>query len=398
MTPVRVVLAPDRFSGTLTAAEAADAMARGWRRAAPHDELVLVPMSDGGSGFVDVLAPALGGEVLAATVADPLGRPVPAAILLAERDGTRTAYLDAAQACGPHLLALGERDPTRTTSTGLGELVALALASGARRVVVGVGAVVSHDAGAGLLAALGLGERARLGRGGLALAGLTPEDLRGLDTVVARWRDVDLVLATPDDLPLLGLQGTSALHAAGRGTTPEQAQALEGSLGHFAHLVRRARPEPLDLLTGAARRLDKEPGAGAGGGLGFALLLLGARRVSGVDLVARTLGLRETVAAADLVVTGEGTFDWRSLHDAVVSAVAEVALGVGVPAVVLAGQVSVGRREAMAAGLSGAYAVCERPDQVRGALADPAGTLESRAARVAATWSPPPIPRGPTTT
>lgn len=385
---MRVVVAPDRFGNTLTAAEAAEAIARGWSRSAPHDELVLVPLSDGGSGFVDVLATALAGDVLAATVSGPLGRPVPAAVLVAERDGRRTAYLDAAQACGPDLLGPGEDDPAVTTSTGVGELLEVALRTRPSRIVVGTGAVATHDGGAGLLAALGVGDRQRLGRGGLALADLTAGDLAGLEAGVARFRDVELLLATRDELPLLGFQGSSAVLAQSRGVTPEQGQALERALGQLVGVVRQVHPGRLDLLTGSTRRAEREPGAGAGGGLGYALLLLGGRRVSGVGLVADALGLRASVCGADLVVTGEQTFGRHSLHGSVVAGVAEVALGCGVPAVVLADRVQVGRREAMAAGLSGAYAVHERTGAQNAPVPGRSAALAARAAQVAATWSP----------
>lgn len=385
---MRVVIAPDRFSGTLTAAEAAESIAAGWRAGAPHDELVALPLSDGDAGFLDVLAPAVGGVTLAVTVSDPLGRPVPAAVLLADRGGVPTAYLDAGQACGPQLLADEERDPTPTTSAGAGQLLHAALGLGARRIVVGVGPTATNDAGAGLLSALGVGRAGLLEAGGLVLGQLTADDLAGLDAAVGRFREVELVLATAADLPLLGLQGTSATEAAARGATPEQGQALEFALGHFSDLVRRLRPGRSDLLTGRAGRLDKEPGAGAGGGLGYALFVLGGRRVSGVDVVAGAVGLRDAIGGADLVVTGEGTYDWQSLRDSVTARVAQVALEHAVPSIVLAGQVRLGRREAMAAGLSGTYAVADRPEEVAAALADPAGTLRARATRVAATWSP----------
>ena len=385
---MRVVIAPDRFSGTLTAAEAAESIAAGWRAGAPHDELVALPLSDGDAGFLDVLAPAVGGVTLAVTVSDPLGRPVPAAVLLADRGGVPTAYLDAGQACGPQLLADEERDPTPTTSAGAGQLLHAALGLGARRIVVGVGPAATNDAGAGLLSALGVGRAGLLEAGGLVLGQLTADDLAGLDAAVGRFREVELVLATAADLPLLGLQGTSATEAVARGATREQGQALEFALGHFSDLVRRLRPGRSDLLTGRAGRLDKEPGAGAGGGLGYALFVLGGRRISGVDVVAGAVGLRDAIGGADLVVTGEGTYDWQSLRDSVTARVAQVALEHAVPSIVLAGQVRLGRREAMAAGLSGTYAVADRPEEVAAALADPAGTLRARATRVAATWSP----------
>jgi glycerate kinase len=385
---MRVVMAPTRFAGTLTAREAAEAMTGGWSQAAPHDDLALAPMSDGGPGFLDVLADARDGEILAATVSDPTGAPVPATVLVVH--ATRTAYVEAAQTCGPDLVPVDGRDPAHTSSFGLGELLDLALTTEPARIVVGLTGSAVHDAGAGLLAALGAGERDALGAGGLALVDATTGDLSGLAAVVNRFRTVKLLLATPATLPLLGFQGASAVEAEERGASKPDAQALEAAFGHWVDIVNRALPLPRDLLSGGTRRLDKEPGAGAGGGIGHALLLLGARRVDGGRFVADEIGLPELVAAADLVITGEGTYDWRSLRDSAAAAVSELAMTTGIPAVVLAGQVKVGRREAMTAGLSGAYAVCDRPEDVPGALADPVGTLAARAARVAATWSPGP--------
>ncbi len=365
-------------------------MARGWSAAAPHDDLVLAPMSDGGPGFLDVLGDALGGQTLAATVEDPTGRAVPAVVLVSDDGGTRTAYVEAAQACGPDLVDEGHRDPAHTSSYGLGELLRLALSTEPRRLVVGVAGSAVHDAGAGMLAALGAGDRDVLAAGGLALAAVTTGDLSGLSSVVHRFRAVELVLATSPILPLLGFQGASAVEAEERGATKEEAQALEAAFGHWVDVVTRVLPQPRDLLGGGARRLDREPGAGVAGGIGHALLLLGARRVDGARFVADQIGLPGLLAGADLVVTGEGTYDWRSLRDSATAAVSELAMAAGIPAVALAGQVRVGRREAMTAGLSGAYAVCDRPEDVPGALADPVGTLEARAARVAGTWSPVP--------
>ena len=387
---MRVVLAPSRFAGTLTAREAAEAMARGWSRAAPRDEVVTAPMSDGGVGFLDVVADAVGGEVLAATVADPRGRPVPAGVLVVDDERRRTAYVEVAQACGPELVPESDRDPVHFTSTGAGQLLELALSTQPTSIVVGLGPTATHDAGAGLLAALGAGRTAALTQGGLALADVHADDLGGMTPFRDRFRDVRLVLATRATLPLLGFQGASAVEAEPRGATPQQAQALEAAFGRWTHLVGEQLPQPRDLVSGAARRLDREAGAGAGGGLGYALLLLGARRVDGSDLVADLIGLSALVREADLAVTGEGCFDWRSLRDSVPAVVSARAGAAGIPAVVLAGQVTVGRREAMTAGLSGAYAVCDRPTDLPGALADPVGTLEARAARIASTWSPAP--------
>lgn len=203
---MHVVFAPDCFSGTLTAHQAAEAMAQGWRDTAPHDLLTLRPLSDGGPGFVDVLAEAMPeSQTLMVTVADPLGREVPAAVLLVDHDGGRTAYLESAQAAGLHLLAADERNPAVTSTWGVGQLLEAALSAGATRIVIGLGGSGTNDAGAGMLAALGVGAAEDLARGGLALADIGDDGLGGLDAARARFRDVELVLATDVESQVLGL-------------------------------------------------------------------------------------------------------------------------------------------------------------------------------------------------
>ena len=385
---MHVVIAPDCYTGSLTAGQAADAIADGWARTAPHDVLSRIPLSDGGPGFVDVLAANLRGEVRAVVTTDPLGREVPATLLLVDEDGRQTAYLESAQATGLHLLAPDERDPTRTTTLGVGTLLLAALDAGARRIVIGLGGSATNDAGAGLLAALGVGPVDRLALGGLALADTSEDDVSGLEAARERLRGTDLVIASDVDSPLLGLKGASAVFGPQKGASEHDAQRLENALGHFASVVARVRPPARDLLTGTLIRPERQPGAGAAGGLGYALHLLGARQVSGVGAVLDAVGFGHVLATADLVVTGEGRFDWQSLRGKVVVGVAEAAARLGLPAIAIPGQSLVGRREAMTAGLSGVYPVAERPQQVADALADPVGTLSARAARVARTWSP----------
>ena len=387
---MHVLIAPDSFTGTLTATQAAEAISEGWRRSAPRDLLTLMPLSDGGPGFIDVLATALReSRTVLTTAADPLGREVPAALLVSEADdGVPTAYIESAQAAGLHLLEADERNPAVTSTWGVGQLLDAALREGAERVVVGLGGSGTNDGGAGMLASLGAGSASALARGGLALADLDDGALHGLEVVRQRFAGIELLVATDVDSPLLGFHGASAVYAPQKGASPQVAQALEAALGRFTEVVRRTLPEVPDLLTGQARRLDREPGAGAAGGLGYGLMLLGGRRVSGVDEVIRAVGLPEVIGAADLVVTGEGSFDWQSLRGKVVAGVARAALEAATPAVVIAGQTLVGRREAMTLGLSGTYAVAETPEEVEAAVADPVGTLAARAARVAATWSP----------
>lgn len=382
---MRVLIAPDAFAGCLSAQQACDAIAAGWSEQAPGDDLSSCPLSDGGAGFVDVVLAARGGDLVPVTVSGPLGDPAPATILTTiEPDGTVTAYIESTQAAGAHLMPPGRPDPWRTTSVGVGELVQAAVDDGASRVVIGIGEVATHDGGAGLLAALGVGDPAQLMAGGGGLVELGPPDLSGLADARERLRGVQLVAATATDLPLLGFHGASATDAQHRGATPEQAQALEAALGRFADLAQR------ELVAGrslAGSGMAAMAGAGCGGGIAFALMLLGAQRQDGVQAALAATGFADRLPRTDLVVTGEGVFGWESMHDGLVAQVAQAVLSVGLPTVVLALEVEVGRREALNLGVSGAYAVADRPSRLADVRADPSGALAARARRVARTWS-----------
>lgn len=384
-----MLIAPDRFTGTLRAAEAAEAIAEGWRRHAPDDDLDLCPLSDGGPGFIDAIHIALGGRLVPVEVPGPLDDPVLAVFLLTDPpDGRPTAYIEAAQACGLGLVRPEQRDPGRSTSRGVGVLIAAALGAGARRIVVGLGGSASNDGGAGMLAGLARqldvagADRLvdGLTSGGLGLRGITADRLEPLADLRARLADVDLVAATDVDVVLLGFKGTSAMYAAAKGASAEQAQELDLAISDFA----RAALES----TGAKQQLVANPGAGADGGLGFGLALLGARREPGASTVAEVVGLPERLGRVQLVITGEGHLDWQSLRGKVITAVAKLAQQVGVPTVAVAGQVLVGRRELLSVGVESAYPVARTPGEVIRSLADPAGRLADRAERVARTWSP----------
>lgn len=360
---MRVVLAPDSFGGTATAREAAEALAAGWRAVRPHDELVLLPLSDGGPGFLDVLP----GTPVTALVEDPLARPVLATFLL---DGS-TAYVESAEAAGLHLLAPDERDPGRTTTFGVGQLVVAAREAGASRVVVGLGGSATNDGGAGLLAALGLARQDADGRrlepGGLALARAA--------RLVGQPREVGLVAATDVVDPLLGPTGASRSYGPQKGASPELVEQLEAALAHWADVVEQH----------LGVRVRDRPGAGAAGGLGFALLALGAERVAGAAVVAEAVGLADAVAGADLVVTGEGRLDATSLRGKVVSAVAAEAGRRGVPCVAVAGDVLLGRREAGAAGLAETVALTDLVGREQ-ALADATAALRTCGGGLARAW------------
>jgi glycerate kinase len=370
---MRVLLAPDGFGGTLSPAAAAQAMATGWRAAAPDDVVDVAPLSDGGPGFLDVLATALPGAVVhELTVEDPLARPVQAGVLL---DGS-TAYVESAAACGLHLLEPGERDPRVTTTYGVGQLLAAALDAGASRIIVGLGGSATNDGGAGMLAALGVSRSDAAGDplppGGAALRRV--ERLSGAPD--PRLAEVELVAATDVDSPLLGLYGASAVFGPQKGASREDVALLDGALARWADVLETTLGTPVRDLAGA----------GAAGGLGAALFALGARREPGIALVQSAVGLEARLASADLVLTGEGTFDPSSLSGKVVSGVAGLAAEHAVPCVVLAGDVTVGRREAAAAGVDSAWSLVEAVGRQR-AFAEPAAALAELAGRVAGQWS-----------
>jgi glycerate kinase len=346
VAPQRVLVAPDSFGGSMSAGEAAEAIAAGWREAAATDILTTLPLSDGGPGFVDVLNAGLHGSLLEVEVGDPLGRPARGAVLVVDEAGRRTAYVESAQACGLHLLQPIERDPSRTTSAGVAALLQAALSVGADRIVVGLGGSGTNDAGSGMIESLGADS----------------ERLRGLD----------LVVATDVDNPLLGPLGATAVFSAQKGATPEMMPVLEERLARFADLI---GPEVAQL-----------PGAGAAGGLGFALFALGGHRESGADVVLHELDVAGLIAAADLVVTGEGSLDGQSLAGKLPVRVAARSLDAGVPCVAIAGRVMLGRRQVAAAGFAGAYSIEDFAGSLEAAIALGAAGLQSLAARVATEW------------
>jgi glycerate 2-kinase len=365
MCGMRVLIAPDKFAGTLTAVEAAEAMAEGWRRRDPGAELFVAPMADGGPGFIDVLSAIVDGSLLSVTVRGPLGVEVPATVLMSGE----TAYVESAQACGLHLVEPAERRPEDASTYGVGQLVAAAVDGGARRVIVGLGGSGTNDGGAGLLAALGATPGDTLTRGATGLAELESVDLKPARD---RLAGAQLVGASDVQNPLLGLRGATNVFGTQKGLTDDRKPVVDGWLERFAEA--------------ADRRTADAKGAGAAGGLGYGLLLLGAELVSGIDMVAAMTRLPDRAREVDLVLTGEGAFDFQSRDGKVVSGVAKVANDALRPCVVLAGRVQIGSREMRTMGVESAYALVDVVGEER-AFADPRGSLAAVAERVARTWA-----------
>jgi glycerate kinase len=350
---MRVLIAPDCFGGSLTAPEAAHAIAAGWGRGRPADALVLAPQSDGGPGFIDVLDGRLAGaELHRSRVRGPLRTDVEAEWLY--HPGTATAYLECAQACGLTLLG-GPPTPETAVeahSRGVGQLIDAALGAGARTVVVGLGGSACTDGGQGMVDALG-----------------------GVPAARGKLAGIRLVAATDVEHPLLGGTGAARVFGPQKGADPATVELLEQRMAAWA-----AR---LEDESGLAVRAVA--GAGAAGGLGAALLALGAHRESGAAVIADHTGLDGDIAAADLIITGEGRLDDQSLHGKVVGTLARAARGRGVPLLVLAGQVALDPTALRTVGIV-AHSVAEYAGSMQRALDDAGPQLSGLAERTAARW------------
>ena len=345
---MRVLIAPDCYGDSLTAVDAAEAIAAGWLRARPDDDLTLAPQSDGGPGFVGVLAARLG-ELRTERVSGPLDTDVDAEWVL---DGD-TAYLECAQACGLDLL---DGPPTVQTALaahtrGVGQLIDAALAAGASRIVVGLGGSASTDGGRGMMEALG-----------------------GPATARRRLGGVTLIAATDVEHRMLGPMGAARVFGPQKGAEPATVELLEERLTGWA----------AELDATAGRVVSQQAGGGAAGGLGAALLALGGHRQSGAAIVAEHTRLSDDIAAADLVVTGEGRFDDQSLHGKVISALAAGAAVRRVPVLVLAGQVTLPDDALRAAGIAATCSIADYAGSVRLAIDDAANQLAGLARKAAA--------------
>jgi glycerate 2-kinase len=348
-----VVIAPDKFKGSLTAPEVAQAVAKGIAAVAPDAELRLVPVADGGDGTLDA---ALGGpfEPAPVTASGPTGVPVETSFA---RHGD-TAVVEMADVSGLSRLPGGTLDPMGATSRGTGEVIAAALDAGCRKVVLGIGGSASTDGGAGLLVALGARLLDAAGRtvpeGGGALTDVVTLDLTTLHPGLA---DAEVVVACDVDSPLTGPDGAAAVFGPQKGASPDQVRDLDHALSHWADLVAAA--------TGADVR--EAPGAGAAGGVGFAAMaVLGARLEQGVALVLDLLDFETQVAGADLVVVGEGSLDEQSLRGKAPVGVAAVARAHGADVVAVCGRRLIDDATLSAVGISAAYACADlEPDPAR---------------------------------
>ena len=347
---MQVLVAPDCYGDSLSAVEAAAAIATGWVRSRPADRFIVAPQSDGGPGFVEVLASRLG-EKRRVRVSGPLDDTVDAEWVF--EPGSSTAYLECAQACG---LALLGGPPTPETalaahSRGVGQLIAEALRAGARRIVVGLGGSACTEGGQGMVAELG-----------------------GLDVARRQLADVELIAASDTEYPLVGPWGAARVFGPQKGADTETVAALEVRLEAWA----------VTLEELAGRDVSSEPGAGAAGGIGAGLLALGGRCESGAAIIAEHTHLADDLETAEMIVTGEGRFDEQSLHGKVVGFLADAADPLGIPVIVLAGQVCLDNLAVRSSGIMSALAIADYAGSVRLAQADAANQLMGLASQEAA--------------
>lgn len=364
-----VLIAADKFKGSLTAVQVAERVTAGLRRAAPGVRVEALPVADGGDGTV-AAAVAGGFERREVRVTGPLGEQVTAAYAL--KDGT--AVVEMAEASGLQLLPEGVFAPLTATTYGSGELIGAALDAGARTIVFGVGGSATTDGGAGMLAALGArfldADGAPVGPGGGPLASLATADLSGLDP---RLRDVGIVLASDVDNPLTGPKGAPAVYGPQKGATPEDVAALDAALAHFATVLEKA-------VGPRAAEYAQSPGAGAAGGIGYgALVGLGASFRAGIDVMLDVLGFAPALERATLVITGEGSLDEQTLHGKAPAGVAAAARAAGVEVVAVCGRLALPAEELGRAGIRRAYALTDVEPDVERCIAEAGPLLEELA-------------------
>lgn len=367
-----MLVAADKFKGSLTAVQVAERVTAGLRRVVPELTVETLPVADGGDGTV-AAAVAAGFERREVRVTGPLGEEVTAAFALR---GT-TAVVEMAEASGLQLLPPGVFAPLTATTYGSGELLRAALDAGATTVVFGVGGSATTDGGAGMLAALGArfldASGAPVGPGGAPLAELATADLGGLDP---RFASVDLILASDVDNPLTGPKGAPAVYGPQKGATPDDVRTLDAALAHFATVLEKA-------IGPKAAEAAAAPGAGGAGGIGYGALILGASFRPGIELMLEVLGFAPALERATLVVTGEGSLDEQTLHGKAPAGVAAAARAAGKEVVAVCGRLTLPPEALGRAGIRRAYALTDLEPDTATCIANAGPLLEDTAARIA---------------
>lgn len=372
---MKIVIAPDSFKGSLTSLQAAQVIKKGLSRVLPHARYLLLPISDGGEGLVDILSFALGGCKVWCVVSDPLGRPVRAPFLILPDSTTpKTAVVEMAQASGLSLLKPSERNPLLTSTYGTGQLIADALKKGVRRVIVGVGGSATVDGGLGMARALGVKFLDKAGAeitgGGGGLGRLARIDPSGLNPALKK---IEILVASDVTNPLIGKDGAASIFGPQKGATPKQVKVLDRNLASFARIIRR------DL----GKEVSRLSGAGAAGGLGAGLCaFLGAEIKSGINLVLDLLNFSGKAKDADLIITGEGRIDGQVKFGKALFGLGKTAQKLKIPLIAFCGSYNQDAFKLHASGITAFFSILPGPCRLPEAMENGEGFLLSTSTEV----------------
>lgn len=383
---MKIVIAPDSFKESLSAMEVANEIERGFRQVLPNADYVKVPVADGGEGTVQSMVDATNGKIIELTVVGPLGEPVCAhyGILGAKNLGssinnTKTAVIEMASASGLHHVPAAQRDPQITTSYGTGELICHALNAGIKHIIIGLGGSATNDAGAGMLQALGVHLLDKNGQsinaGGAGLEALHTIDISQLHPLLYSCQ---IEVACDVNNPLCGEKGASAVFGPQKGATQAMVERLDSALSHFADITSKT------TLT----EHRHTPGAGAAGGMGFAVLAyLNAELKPGIDIVMKTVDLTSALKGADLVITGEGRLDSQTLHGKTPMGVTREANKQGIPVIAIAGCVSDDANVLLDHGIDAIFSITPRAMALEHVLASAKHNLYTTSINIAALYN-----------
>ncbi len=385
---MKIVIAPDSFKGSLSAAEVCAAIEKGIKKAgcatgvaktSGEDkivEVVKIPMADGGEGTVEAIVSAVGGRLVCEEVTGPLGEKLQACFGILDLDtgGGRTAVIEMAAASGLTLVPPGSRNPLFATSYGTGELIRKALHSGCDRLIIGIGGSATNDGGMGMAQALGIRfldtNGREVGFGGQYLEEVHMIDLQGLDPLVHK---ADIKVACDVANLLCGKQGAAYVYGPQKGATPEMVKRLDRGLGHFAEKIKQH----------TGKDIKDVPGAGAAGGMGAGLMaFLGARLMPGIEIISEITGLEKHIQSADLVFTGEGRTDRQTAYGKVASGIASMAMKHGVPLVCLSGSLGEGIDSLYEHGITAFFSIAPGPMSLDDAMQNADALLQNAAENI----------------